>query len=450
MAEKLNPKNSYGADSDKTVSKLAKRLSVLTAVILALLPFHALFTTWAGSNFGNYDLIKIWKEILIVAMMPAIIWLALQSGQLKTWFKKSWIVRLYILYILLHIVLGLLALSWHQVNATALIYALIINLRFIGFFLLCLVLASYSDILKKYWKKILIWPATAVVTFGLVQKFILPYTFLSHFGYAPKTIPAYQTVDANIDYRRIQSTLRGANPLGAYLVLIIPAFLFIFRHRVYIWLISLATASTVLFYSYSRSAFVGLALAITSLGWILMRRPTAKWIITGVVSLLVISGLYIGFRSNQTVQGIFLHTSDTSSSVVSSNEVRNAALIDSARDVIHQPWGRGPGSAGPASFRNSHSARIAENYYLQIGEEVGILGLLIFVAVGLLTAKELWLRRTDVLAQILLASLVGITFVNLVSHAWADDTLSLLWWGLAGIALAPAILGPRHKQNGKT
>ena len=41
--------------------------------------------------------------------------------------------------------------------------------------------------------------------------------------------------------------------------------------------------------------------------------------------------------------------------------------------------------------------------------------------------------------MILFVSLIGISFINLLSHAWADDTLSLLWFGLAGIALAPRV-----------
>jgi hypothetical protein len=48
----------------------------------------------------------------------------------------------------------------------------------------------------------------------------------------------------------------------------------------------------------------------------------------------------------------------------------------------------------------------------------------------------LWYRRSEILARFLLASLAGITFVNLLSHAWADDTLAYLWWGLAGLAIA--------------
>jgi hypothetical protein len=40
------------------------------------------------------------------------------------------------------------------------------------------------------------------------------------------------------------------------------------------------------------------------------------------------------------------------------------------------------------------------------------------------------------LALVLFASLIGITVVNLLSHAWTDDTLAYVWWGFAGIALA--------------
>jgi hypothetical protein len=25
----------------------------------------------------------------------------------------------------------------------------------------------------------------------------------------------------------------------------------------------------------------------------------------------------------------------------------------------------------------------------------------------------------------------------MLSHSWADDTLAYLWWGLAGVAMAP-------------
>jgi hypothetical protein len=74
---------------------------------------------------------------------------------------------------------------------------------------------------------------------------------------------------------------------------------------------------------------------------------------------------------------------------------------------------------------------IAENYYLQVGQEVGWLGLGLFVVILGTIAWRLWYQKTELLAVLLLASLAGISLVNFLNHAWTDDTLSLLWWGAA-------------------
>jgi len=431
---------------------LAFRLSLIVAFILFLLPFHALLTTWIGSNTGQLDLIKIWKEILITLITPPAFYLAWRTPALKQWLLKSWLAKLIYAYILLHALLAAWALHSHQVDGVSLIYALIINLRFIGFFLICLVLAKKSQFLTKNWPKFVLIPAGLVVFFGLLQRLFLPYDFLKHFGYGPKTIPAYQTVDANLDYRRVQSSLRGANPLGAYLILIITTIFLTLRRQLFWRSLAVLASVAVLFFSYSRSAWIGTVLSLGVLGGLLLgRRMAWRQVLPAVVSMVVVAsvGLYF-FGSKQSVQDTLLHTSSVSKSSQSSNAVRIKSIRNAAKDVWHNPLGRGPGTAGPASFRNvGHPVRIAENYYLQIGQEVGVLGILIFLAINLLVAQELWKQKAEPLAQILLASLVGITFVNMLSHAWADDTLSLLWWGLAGIAIAPGILSGRKLKNGK-
>lgn len=429
-------------------SKIAPRLSWLVAGILVLLPFHAILTTWAGSNFGQLDLWRIWKEILILAMVPPAFWLAWRTPELKKWLISSWVPRLFGIYILLHLTLGAWALAHHQVNKTALIYTLIINLRFIGFFILCAVIASKSDFLRHNWRKLLFVPAGTVIIFGLLQKFALPYDFLRHFGYGKNTIPAYQTVDSNLDYRRLQSTLRGANPLGAYLILVISALSVYLRKNLKLFGLFLLGALVVLFFTYSRSAEIGVAIALGLLVWWGFAKKTSSRHIAllAVILLSLAGGALYGFRDSQPVQDTLFHTNDNSSSQRSSNADRLQSMENGTRDVIHQPLGRGPGTAGPASFRNNQPPRIAENYFLQIGQEVGVIGVVLFITINLLVAKELWARRTDQLAKILLASLVGITFVNLLSHAWTDDTLAYLWWGLAGIALAP-ILNEKRKRD---
>jgi len=427
-------------------SKIALRLSWLLAAIIVLLPAHALLTTWAGSNFGHLDAWRIWKEILLVLTIPPTLWLIWRAPELRKWLKQSWIARLFGLYITLHLLLGAWALTQNEVNPTAFIYSLIVNLRFIGFFLLCTVIVSQNDFLRRHWQKLLLLPAAAIIIFGLIQKFLLPYDFLRHFGYGKDTIVAYQTVDSNLDYRRIQSSLRGANPLGAYLVLIIPALgLSLQKTRVWRWL-GVLGGLVVLFFSYSRSAWLGLVAAVASLRGVTLKTFDSSYRTIIVILLLIAlltSGLLLTNKSDDAQRTIF-HTSDESVASRSSNADRLASMEAGAKDIIHQPLGRGPGTAGPASFRNDQPARISENYFLQIGQEVGVVGIVIFVAICVLVGRELWRHRSEQLASILLASLIGITFVNLLSHAWTDDTLSYLWWGLAGICLAPRLVKDKH------
>ncbi len=430
-------------------SKLALKLSWLIAGILALLPFHALLTTWAGSNFGHLDAWRIWKDILLVLMMPPAFWLAWRTPELKRWLINSWIPKLFGIYILLHLTLGVWALANHLVNKTALIYALIINLRFIGFFILCLVIASRSDFLRRNWRKLLLIPAGTVIIFGLLQKFALPYDFLRHFGYGKNTIPAFQTVDSNLDYRRLQSTLRGANPLGAYLIPVISALSMYLRKNLKLFGLFGLGGFVVLFFTYSRSAEIGTAIALGLLVWwgIGKKISGRRVIALLVVSIVLAGGVLYTLRNSQPVQDTLFHTSNESAAPRSSNADRLQAMENGALDVIQQPLGRGPGTAGPASFRDvPHGPRIAENYFLQIGQEVGVVGMVLFIIINVLTAKELWLRRNDRLAQILLASLVGLTFVNLLSHAWTDDTLAYLWWGLAGVAIATPAVASRKQE----
>lgn len=421
---------------------------------LVLLPFHALFTTWLGSTFGHLDLFRIWKELLIALMVPMAFWLVYKDQQLRRWFTGSRLVLLVILYVFLHLLLGGVALVNGAVNREALIYALLINLRFPIFLLLVMVVASKTD-LKKHWQKILLGPAAIVITFGLMQQFILPPDFLRHFGYGPETIPAVQTVDQKLEYQRIQSTLRGANPLGAYLVVVLTAgatlLLAASKTNKLKWGIGFAVGMMAVFLTYSRSAWLGIIASLSLLCfWKFPHRQRRLLLIAAAVFVLAFAGTTWLLRDNDTLQNTLFHSDETSQSSESSNAARGRHLAEGLQSVVRQPLGAGPGTAGPASVRNDHPARIAENYYIQIAQEVGLIGLTLFIAINFLVAQKLWHRRRDPLSQILLASLIGLTLINLLSHAWTDDTLSLIWGGLAGMALAQAGLPNNPHSQAKT
>jgi len=197
------------------------------------------------------------------------------------------------------------------------------------------------------------------------------------------------------------------------------------------------SAALVLFLTYSRSAWLGTLLSLAALGfWALRRARLRRWAALAVIVATMTFGATVWIlRDNDRLQNTLFHSDETSQSSESSNTGRARALQTGLADAIKEPLGRGPGTAGPASVRNDQPARIAENYYLQIAQEVGLIGLALFVAINIFIARALWQRRTDPLALFLLATLLGLTLINLLSHAWTDDTLSLIYWALAALAL---------------
>lgn len=432
--------------SDK---QLARYLSYVVAAIIILLPFHALFTTWAGATWGHIDLFRIWKELLAVPIGLLAFWLAKRDKRLTHWLHNDVLVYLIALYIVTELVLGVSALINGTVNYSALIYSWLINSRYLVFFVICLIVATKDRWLLKHWKRLVMIPAIVVLLFATLQLWVLPTNFLTHFGYGPKTIPAVHTVDQKPEYIRIQSTLRGPNPLGAYLVLVITLFVtLIYSRRVRSIRVPLllAISVVVILFTYSRSAWLGAVFAIGVLSyWALHNHPARRWVLSGaLLSFVLLIGAVAVFRNNDLVQNTLFHTDETSRSAESSNAARASALESGAVSLLHEPFGRGPGTAGPASFRNKKPARIAENYFIQIGQELGLIGLTLLIAIYLVVARRLWLQGESLLPRVLLASLVGITLINMLSHAWTDDTLSLIWWGLAGIALSPVIISHKH------
>ena len=281
----------------------------------------------------------------------------------------------------------------------------------------------------------------SVVGFGLLQAFLLPHDFLRHFGYGPATIPAYETINHNQHYIRVVSTSRGANPLGAYLLIPISVVSVLLLRGKRNWRqgVFLLAALVVLFFTFSRSAWAGAGLSIIVILFLSkLSRRSGRIAMAVAASLVLLAAIAaVALRNDMKFENFVFHTQKHSAVSSTSNQGHFTALKTGLNDLRHHALGVGPGTAGPASVYNDHPARIAENYFIQIGQEVGWLGLLMFVLINLGVGYLLFLRRADPLALSLFAGLIGLTLVNMLSHAWTDDTLAYVWWGLAGIAMAP-------------
>lgn len=428
---------------EKIISALTGRRLIVVAVVVVLvaIPFATPVTVFFGSHLNDYPLFKIWKELVLALVVALIVATGAYKGLAHIQDKRVrwlfWLILGFAGWLVFSGIVQLLV--YNQITWEAFIYAGIVDMRFLFFFILCWLVASKSSFLYANWQKLLFIPAAIVVGFGLLQQYALPADFLTHFGYGPDTITAYQTVDQKEEYVRLQSTMRGPNPLGAYLIIIVTALVVGFWKKLWLQAAMVGGSLIVLFYSYSRSAWLGVMAAVATLVFVSIKSARIRKQLTLVGVGLVIIGSLIIFAGRNTplIQNVVFHTDDSSQSAESSNEQRAGALQRGVDDVIHEPFGRGPGSAGPASLRNEgHPGRIAENFYLQLGQELGWVGLGLFIAINVLIVMLLWQRRQSPLARVLLASFAGITLVNMLSHAWTDDTLSLLWWGMAGIAIA--------------
>ncbi|MCB9822894.1 O-antigen ligase family protein [Candidatus Nomurabacteria bacterium] len=445
----------------KKQSLLVRILAIGWLTLIVLLPFHAFISTWGGTSIGPLNLWKAWKEILLSILVVIVIAQSFVDVEMFKFFWKSWITRLIVFYGLLHVLVTLIIGN----QASPLAFGLAINLRIVSMFLVGGVVFYYLKPDKKELMKLLIVPAVLVILFGLLQMFILPYDLLSHFGYKEGvTIAPFNTIDQQIDQLRIMSTLRGPNPLGAYLIL--PGILLLgliisvidrfkkesgkksFKNAIVPASLLLGML-IVLYGSHSRSAWLGF---VVSGGVYLMVKLSTKWrlilVSIGLVGLVVGAlGLY-QLRDTSFVQNVILHDNPEVGPAQTSNSDHTLAIKNALGDIKQDPLtGCAPGCAGPASFYDPDGVKLSENYYLQVAQEVGVVGLGLFIAINILVGIQLFKRRQDVLALALFASLIGLSIANLLLHVWADDTLAYIWWGLAGAVLVSARTSDNKKRS---
>jgi O-antigen ligase len=234
--------------------------------------------------------------------------------------------------------------------------------------------------------------------------------------------------------------LRGPNPFGGYLAVILSALTLRWyrskpqQKQLGLFLIGLGVIA--LLFSFSRSAWVATLLAV-GLGYVLHISAAARrTVLVSIAAVLVLVGsLVVVFRDNNVIENTVFHTDETNVASTS-DEGHLAAIRAGITEVKNNPLGAGPGTAGPASYNLEKTApRISENYYLQIAQEVGVIGLVLFILMFSLIMQRAVTQRLYFWPQVLLISGAGLAVANLLLHVWADDTLGIIWWALAGYYL---------------
>jgi hypothetical protein len=431
--------------------RLERCYTTILLIIFGGIVIYTPFSVYLGTKFPSQMLlIKSWKEMLII-VATILACIIVTKRQLWGEFSRDLLMRLIIAYVTLHFLL----VAVHYQGSTATYAGLAIDLRFVAFFALIYLLMKISPMSRKKILTVGAIGATVVIGFGTMLLF-LPKDTLAHIGYSTETISPYLTVDKNLDYIRINSTLRGPNPLGAYAVIILSLIAtFVAAKTSYftttVRRIGLLTATvgsgTVLWVSYSRSSFLAFLTAMIVIAGILYRRylTSRRIAFLGISICVLIIGI-VTMAQTSFVANVIFHDNEKTKGI-SSNEAHLSSITTNLTHALEQPFGTGVGSTGSAAVRAGKGV-IVENQYLFEIREGGWLGLALFAGIYGVIMQRLYAARKDWLSLGVFASGVGMAIIGLLLPVWADDTVSIVWWGFAAVAIG-GVCG-RTTTNQKT
>ncbi len=456
---------------------------LLTIVLVALLPLHALLVTLstrliAGPGHAPLPWLALWKELLFVVILGLA---AVEIVQIARHRRRLPASDLLDVLVVAFFVVAVASATWHDTSLAKLALGLRYDvLAPLGFVILRKV--PWSAAAGARMRHTLLIVAAGVAAFGLLG-LVLPLSAFGWLGYATNfhslylpdspLAPFSQIGETMI--RRAQSTLSGPNQFGLWLTIPLAILMATLSHRRALPWRSAGLGALLLaalFATFSRTAWIGAAAGLIAVGSLQVHtRTLRRWFLpvtTGLIAVAVIGGL----AAPQTV----IRASSTRGHF----EQPIAAIT---RLAAH-PWGEGLASAGPASSRFADACvklrpeddpswakaqpelcvflgdkqvqptdRLCrcpfhpENWYLQLGVELGWPGLLLWLAIiGLTLWRLLPLVRsretagsTAAIAQLSLA--VGCLFL----HAWEDVAVAFTIWILTAIALSHPSSTEEHR-----
>ena len=477
----------------------------LVFLLFILLPFHALLVTVGtklleGSGHPPHSLLALWKEVLmalifLIAILELFqkdrkIIMGLMHGERWKWMispEKGLILGLLLLA-------GILQFTNFQFS--------IFNSQFVfGFKYLFVPLIFFAVLATLPWEENFpekkLFPALLIVggiisLYGIIT-FFLPQGFFTLLGYsdahslyAPgSSLSAFQQISGT-GIRRIQSTFSGPNQMGLWLLIPWSIALVEFlkskvkaqkgkeqekRQKIF-RIFAFCLLPFALFLTFSRSAWIAaFIITIVAIGMSVKGKQRVN-ILAALFSVVVLVGVV-----TMVVAPALINRSI-------SNRHHFERVRDGIITMIDHPLGLGLGSAGPASNRTSDAcvyfdegsdiswakdrsdlclfvgnaqiqpsidqkacrcALLPENWYVQVGIELGIIGFVLFASLIVIVARRLAMsdERLETVNMLTAHRLplaaflmfIGVSIAALFLHAWEDSAVAYTVWGLTGISL---------------
>lgn len=418
----------------KNIRKLPYYFAV---ALLVYMPFHILFSQSLSLVTGGLDLWKIAKDVVLFGAILLTVGLVAATRN----FHKN---RSFIVFLTLSLAyLSLHFLIWRlnpNISSDGAILASVYNSRLLGYALLGwgAVLVFPGRISQVSTIRIVILVSSIVAFLGVLQYF-LPKDILTHIGYSlDRGVKPAFFIDDKPDLPRIMSTIRDPNSLGAYLILPLTFLALAWfkkrRRRILISGLFLIHALA-LFLTFSRSAWAGAVLSILIVALMgnlkhLREFLQKSWIFFVTFIVIFGFGIYL-LQDHYAVKNIIFHA-DENTQLADSNTLHTRYALEGLEGIAEKPLGHGPGTAGLVSI-HSKNVMLTEDYFIQIGYEVGILGVILLVSACFVILRRLY-KASGLLPRSLIASFAGITICSLLLLTWSNEAVAATWWLTAGLA----------------
>lgn len=460
----------------------------LTLVLLALLPFHAFLVTVltkliAGSNRAPLPVLALWKEALLVVVLVT---------ACAEMFRKRSVIRVDVIDAIIATLTGLAATLFFvndQSFGTFALGAKYDLLPLIAFLILRRV--DWSQTFQASLVKMFIAVGCIVALYGIIAEF-LPLRFFVWLGYsdlhslyvANAPLAPFQEIEGGL-MRRAQSVMSGPNQLGLWLLIPIGCLLGSYSFRKDIrrkaedgrrWrsflLMSYIFCLTSLFLSFSRAAWIAAAVMMI---FAFVRS-------TSVLHCRKLCAVVLGFLACFGIAVALMFPTVFFRLQSSSDHIRKP--VEAVRLMLAHPFGLGLGTAGPASNRFSDTCvqlpagsdaswakdrqdlcvfidsvqiqpigrscscpLLTENWYLQIGIELGVLGfmlyILLFAMILLRLVQSLKLKVESDAEKLFtfhfpLLTFLGLSIAALFLHAFEDSAVAYTVWILLSTPIPKA------------
>jgi len=420
-------------------------------ILLAYMPFHLFLSRWLSLYTGGLGQWAAGKDILTLMLLVLALFIAFKDKLFKS--KPLLIATLLMVaYGITHLLF--IIFDREDQHTRSFIIATLYNGRIFAYLFIGIVAALSIERLElRRLTRLLIIVSTITCLFAFVQ-YLLPKDLMEHFGYSiERGVKPSFFIDDKPGFPRVMSTVRDPNSYGAYLIVPITLLWGVFikgsYHKLKIAGLLLAHMLA-LFLTFSRGAWLGaiLSLLITSFYlyrnklWRLWHRHKLIIIALGVV---VIAGTLV-FRNTYVFQNVILH-SDKSTVMADPNELRVQLQTQATDGILDDPEGHGPGTAGLVSIGNPNGTFLTENYFLQIGYEVGLTGLVLFLMLLVLTYRALVKSSENLLRVVLLSSFWAYFLISFLIHLWSNEAVAAQWWLLTGLIFGDSLRQTVIKSN---